>query len=581
MRRAWAIVVGLAVGGGVIASLVAGRSVTAGRLDPQARVHPDTAAWPELRGTAGPSSSDRLTVPSEATTHEAPPRGAVEITLTAHESPRHAVLLVVGPGEYHVQRRTLTTTQPVSLEDVPYDGSVRVGLLFPCTSPTGPVLHRVRGPTMHLDTSSDALPVTLRAVDVTSGADVAGVRAGSRHAPLPTVHRLRTSGSPERVGLPRLFLPSGWAALPERHECEVCPLSVRARHVRVDVVLAPEADVVVRADARGTLGFGDMRVLAGEVGGHRIYDVTTERLGPTAVRLRGLPWMQDEVVRALVCAGDARPFPPGESECGGCLESLDAGKLAASVDAWVGDPDEFLDDEPARTAIARGRIQGPPGAPVVVTASFGRSEPIEECFDDDLPWEVSFSQTSTRAMPHPTPGKLTVLVMDRQGQPLPWVRVHALGASYVANAQGRCRIEPERPGEVRVTLEEPGFVRTEARAMVAAGTDSHLELHESNGGAIDVRVRGSEGLLMAGADIAVPDEAGWADVDDEGTQRLDIRTDHRGTRLLQRFPAGTWTLSVVYGSRTAAVAVTVIDGETTTLDVVLPPVPEPPAGTED
>ena len=64
--------------------------------------------------------------------------------------------------------------------------------------------------------------------------------------------------------------------------------------------------------------------------------------------------------------------------------------------------------------------------------------------------------------------------------------------------------------------------------------------------------------------------ARYADLDEQGVQRIDPFTDVEGRRTLKRFPAGKWRFVAAYGSRSAGTQVELRDGAAHTVILTLP-----------
>ncbi|MFV1957921.1 MAG: hypothetical protein ACC662_00770 [Planctomycetota bacterium] len=152
-----------------------------------------------------------------------------------------------------------------------------------------------------------------------------------------------------------------------------------------------------------------------------------------------------------------------------------------------------------------------------------------------------------------------------------------MGGRIRTDLEGRAFFLDVPEGERTIVLAEPGWVRTSWTVTVRGGETTCATLVEDAGGEVLVRVLAEDdGLPLAGARIEVPTWAAWADVED-GVQRLDVATDHRGERLLRRFPAGTWTFEVRWGRRKGRGEVELRSGCRATLEVRLAPSREKPA----
>ena len=83
---------------------------------------------------------------------------------------------------------------------------------------------------------------------------------------------------------------------------------------------------------------------------------------------------------------------------------------------------------------------------------------------------------------------------------------------------------------------------------------------------------GDRPVPFATLTVELSDEAVWIDIDGEGTQRLDPFTDVRGRRTLRDLAPGPATIRASYGTRAAAVQVTLVPGEELVLPIRLPSV---------
>ncbi|MCA9317698.1 MAG: hypothetical protein KDB73_19595 [Planctomycetes bacterium] len=519
---------------------------------------------PELMASGG--SADQQTDGPAAPEH-----GPVRLFVDRPAPMRILLGVLGGPRDGELIAAT-AAAQGFDLPDVPYDGSTRIVLLSPREQHAAPIVGSVTGPRLTLAIPGGPLLCDVHAVDTASGRDVDGAKhRGENGLPLPASISVDPRVPFGRWDEPHP--PRGWAVFPV--PVQSYTPSLRARRLLLHLPLTHEADVVVEAGPGGTRGHGELRVLAAEVAGKLVRALVAEIAGPDMVRLHGVPWLPREPLRVLVAAG-----PPEYVERDGeeTSEELSPLERAWSRDTWFDPPEGSAFADPGKLTIGVARLPSTRNEPARVAATFDRTERLASEVQVDS--DVAYSEDYPPAWA-PGFGAVRVLVRDSTGDPLPFVRVECAGKTHLADELGACLFERVAPQLQPVALIEPGWTLTRARVEVRRDEVVEIELREQEGGRIVFSVKDDQNQPLSAADIRVPDGAAWADVDADGVQRLDIRTDQRGLRALERFPVGRWHFEVAYGLRRATASVTVTTGATTTVDLTLPPVPDPAASTDD
>jgi hypothetical protein len=115
------------------------------------------------------------------------------------------------------------------------------------------------------------------------------------------------------------------------------------------------------------------------------------------------------------------------------------------------------------------------------------------------------------------------------------------------------------------------MVPCERECTVVEGEEARVEMREPEGGEIEAIVvdEGGRPMPFATVRLAQPSGVPWADVGEDGVQRVDAYADARGRRTFSRVEPGAVRLDVRYGSRSAVVPVVVEDGRRAVAKVIL------------
>ena len=126
------------------------------------------------------------------------------------------------------------------------------------------------------------------------------------------------------------------------------------------------------------------------------------------------------------------------------------------------------------------------------------------------------------------------------------------------------------PGRHGIAARQAGFLTVSKEVEVVEGRTIEIELRESTGLRREIEVVDGDGNPLPFARIeprGAKGNAEWID-EQQGTQRLDLFTDHEGRRTLARLNPQVTRLTVTWGSRKATVDLG--EGEDGTLRLVLP-----------
>lgn len=386
------------------------------------------------------------------------------------------------------------------------------------------------------------LPVEVRFVDGTTGAEIAGASASPRRQraePTP----LRGPGEPGGRDLPlvragvmeNLFLevalPAGYAPMRAPQHVSAT-ISRYAERARADLVAWPEARVRLRvqeADGAPVAGAGLYLATCARwvlEPGEAVSDAAGD------LPVRGLPCIPGEIARVAVRLGDRaagtsfevpspgvervatvtlprEPIAPTEVGIGGGAGGMFGGRKGGRATLRTG-------GEVGKVAVEVRRRNGAPAAEAKV-------------------------------------------VLAQQEQPRREARTGADGIATFASVA---------VGEATVSLEEPGLLAAPVRAEVAAGRTTTVLLAEEDGAASDVLVRQADGSPAPGAVLRVTCSSGLPYVRMEGTvQVLTHHTGPDGRCALPGLPPGAFTVHATLGSRTASAT-----GEAgVPLEIELPP----------
>jgi hypothetical protein len=213
----------------------------------------------------------------------------------------------------------------------------------------------------------------------------------------------------------------------------------------------------------------------------------------------------------------------------------------------------FTDAEIERLSTEVGRVE------LLLLNSLGRSS-----ITCSSPWVYP-----RRIDPDPPVGAVHVRVRLPSGSPAFDARVATVHGGAVADREGRAVLGTLPAGPVEITVWGAGAVTT-VRTDVTAGETAKLEVGTTLGGALDVEVVDALARPLPFAKLAVaqPSNLPWVDIDGE-VQRVDPYTDVHGKRTLRMVEPGAVKVKATYGSRSAESEVTVVEGETKRLRLVL------------
>ncbi len=140
------------------------------------------------------------------------------------------------------------------------------------------------------------------------------------------------------------------------------------------------------------------------------------------------------------------------------------------------------------------------------------------------------------------------------------------------DAEGRTTVPGLVAQRWTVSVRESGFVPVTREVEVVAGKTVEAEIAEPEGGAIEVQVVDAEGRSRPFATVAVAQPSGvrWADLADDGTERLDRFVDHLGRRTLSHVEPGDVKLTATWAGRSVERTMTVGDGATARVRIEVP-----------
>ena len=321
----------------------------------------------------------------------------------------------------------------------------------------------------------------------------------------------------------------------------------RAAGVRETWALAPlvrEAVLDVRIFGPGRIPADGARVLAVEVGG-ALRGVDAEQIGRGEIRLRGIPFLPGEPVH-LGLAWDPEGPPPPARELT-VQEILEETEEVVETGLRRRDASTRVPDDLGTPWSLVVRLPGP--LPLV------KRDTIET--DNDLPYAESIEVVAgqrRRAVP------VRVRALDDQGRPI--VGGHVGG--HRTNEDGEAIVDAKE-GSFTLRVEGPGRFPMTLATEVVFGRENEVTLREPRGARLEVLVTDEEGRPRACARLTVTGKV--FDVED-GVQRVDLFTDHRGRRTLARVEPGVRAVRAFWGSRDGSEQVELADGETRRLTIV-------------
>ncbi len=315
-------------------------------------------------------------------------------------------------------------------------------------------------------------------------------------------------------------IPAGFASLERGILTVKGTISRFAERVRAEVVIWPEARVLVRVrKVDGTPAAGANLTDAFLGGWHHFQAGVVTTDGSGSARLPAIPFIRGERVNVMA--------------------ELDGRIARATKPVALVEPGEEILVEitlPEKAGAAAIGIGG--GAGGMFGGRRGSKRNLRMAFPDAV---------------------LEVEVRRRDGSP-------AADAQVVATPAGgipcRARTGPDGTisfkgvlpaGEVVVSLEEPGLLAAPETVVLVSGSAGRVVLRETEGAASAVLVLDADGRPAAGAALTVATGSGLPYVLVDGAvQVLGIRTGPDGRCALPGLPPGTVTVTATLGSRTAS-----------------------------
>jgi hypothetical protein len=286
------------------------------------------------------------------------------------------------------------------------------------------------------------------------------------------------------------------------------------------------------------------------VAGRLREDLQVEAIGPGRFRLRGLPWRPGEPVRGML----AWAWMEGEGD-------MDMDKEFAILGPALPDalPDAHLVTVMPPDSAASWSVE--------VRLRGGSCKPLWTLdFDVDLDGGRRRKRFGS-ATPPERAASLRVRALGWEGAPLRDGTISLGGEERTTDAEGLAVFSEVAPGEHAVELRARGRFAARGRATLVEGEAASIELREPAGGTLEVLVTDEDGRPYPHALL----DLGPTEVFDvvDGEQRLDLRTDVRGRRRLERVEPGSVTVLAEWGSRRGEESVDLRDGDTRRVHLVL------------
>jgi hypothetical protein len=475
-----------------------------------------------------------------------PHQGASPAPMSQEAEPTDAVRIRVATPDGHgvagveVGAMTESTLRTVGRTDasglllargMPTDGSERV-----CTMSCGGRTASV--PVTSQDvvlTTEDALPFTLEIEDAETGV--------VKESESKWVVTLGTWDARPVTG------PEGFVAFDD-----VSPLlsiSEYAQSLRAVYPLRREARVFLTArDEAGAL-LDSIPTIEVLLGGREVWSLRTEQEGPGAFRLKGVPFFRG----AELAVHSASDLEEAQVELR-LAEEVEGGRRTGPAVPGGRERLPQTSGEELRLAIVV------PSEPTLLPRQFGS---VCSCCG---PRRRSDKVEALK-------GSLALHVLRRGGTAAAHAAVRlretpsGAGGPEAKPQQLQKRLDAD--GKVTVELDvgawivavlEPGLVPIHAQVLVRAYETKTLSLVEPSGGTILVEVVSETGgpLPYAALQVSQPSGARWADLSDDGVQRVDPFTDFLGRRTLARVEPGAVRVKVTWAGSSAETPVEVGDG---------------------
>ena len=289
-----------------------------------------------------------------------------------------------------------------------------------------------------------------------------------------------------------------------------------------------------------------VRVDAMAAAGRRL-PVRADVEAPGVLLVHGIPHMAGEPAQVLVGWDDpaAANQPPGEEVVEEVSRELEEGGIEdPHVDTTIpADLTEAWEVEVRIPSLGRGLVD---------TVETDTDEIVDEQDFEGQPF-ASREAASVR-----------VTVLDHEGRPVKAATIRQVDT----DADGKALLTGLRPGRTLLVATAYGRLPMSGTIELTPGGSHELTLREPVGARLDVLVVDEEGRPRPSASVHV--ERGSAfDVDDEGVQRMDPYTDHRGRRSFARVTPDRVVVRARWGSRSGGTEVSLEDGRRRQVRVVV------------
>lgn len=273
----------------------------------------------------------------------------------------------------------------------------------------------------------------------------------------------------------------------------------------------------------------------------RLRRVVLEPRGPGEYRVRGIPRLPGEPVRASLLWGSVDESEEGHEVVEEMGEELDL------EDAQVVSAVPLEPRVPWRVEV---RLAGPRGA--------GWST-IES--DNDLDYEESLGRNDA-ADTGVKLASLRVRALGWDGTRIP----HATINGADTDAAGEILLRDLLPGEHWIEMQARGHLPAHRSFVLGEGDDKDVAVREPVGARLVVRVTDEKGRPRPFARLGLRGRK-WFDVVG-GEQRLDLFTDVRGRRAFERIEPGRTVIRATWGSRHGFRKISLPEGQTTEVHIV-------------
>ncbi|MDJ0973263.1 MAG: carboxypeptidase-like regulatory domain-containing protein [Planctomycetota bacterium] len=187
--------------------------------------------------------------------------------------------------------------------------------------------------------------------------------------------------------------------------------------------------------------------------------------------------------------------------------------------------------------------------------------------DADMEWIEEFGESE--GADRPTPARARVRVLRPDGTPGAGASVSIGGIRRVADRKGVATFSDIAPGRHHLTVWGAGWVPQRTHDF-ASDQEVELDVRGSEGGRVRVTVVGADGTPLPFAWVRLHAGTRWMD-EAGGSHRMDLETSGQGRRTFHMLPPGPLKLTAGYIHKISEQkTVQIVEGKTVDVEIVIP-----------